>query len=74
MFAQVAVALLCAVNNNMSTTTLVPLCRRVGLTCVRCWSKKRAGVQSRLPNEYITALSVLVWGSVEKDPMLKAFG
>ena len=40
-YTQLAVALLCALNNGMSTTTLIALCRRVGETCLQFWCGKQ---------------------------------
>ena len=71
MYTQLAVALLCALNNGMSTTTLIVLCRRVGETCLRFWSGKQREFRERCLQEYAVAVSELVWA--EQDQILETF-
>ena len=73
-YTQLAVALLCALNNGMSTATLIALCRRVGETCLQFWCGKQREFRERCLQEYAVAVSELVWpGGAEQDRILQTF-
>ena len=73
MYAQVAAAMLCAMNNGMKTNVLAKICRRVGETIVRLHSNAVDKVRNHLPGVYVTAISDVVYGIAELDPVLNTF-
>lgn len=79
MYQQAAVSLLCANMSGLSTSTLTGLVRRVGESVLRVYKAHHKGahdkalVRERLDAQYVQAVSQMVWGSEDKDPILKAF-
>ena len=73
LYAQSAIALLCAQLNGMSVAPMIPLCQRIGRACVAMWSDEVDRVRSTLPVSYVTAISDAVWGGVDTDPVHAAF-
>jgi len=73
MYTQIAVAILCAIHSNMSTVHLVPIARRIGMTCVQFWGDPHIHkkVRSRLPKIYAEGISEVVWDG--NDIMLQTF-
>lgn len=73
MYAQLCVAVLCAQMSGLSTSALVTICKRVGRALLRKWKYQKSRVRSHLPEEYVLATSVLVWGRQRTDLVWKHF-
>lgn len=76
MYAQIAVAVLCASMKGMSTKTMISDCRRVGHAFLKYWSTNPKHIQEvkpHLPCMYVEGVSSLVWGSFADDPILRTF-
>lgn len=70
MYAQVAVALLCAVQSQNSTATLAEMARAIAKTCVQFWAQQPHSFRERCPREYAEAVSPLLWPSADRDELL----
>eukprot|EP00038_Savillea_parva_P007223 m.168700 g.168700 ORF g.168700 m.168700 type:complete len:423 (+) comp12991_c0_seq1:217-1485(+) len=73
VYAQVAAAYMCAMCSGMSTKSLIPMCKRVGLACCKHWDKRPSEVRQLLPKYFAEAVTDAVWGNVEDDQMMQVF-